>query len=109
MFGVLSAGSNVGRIVRAKRNMKIANSSQIKIFFHRFFILIHCFIYFWRRSDGGICTSLSLKPLREEEYLFSDGSKREVQMAGYWPSSFFLRFTELGFLSVHKNAREQRG
>ena len=53
MFGVLSAGSNVGRIVRAKRNMKIANSSQIKIFFHRFFILIHWFIYFWRRSDGG--------------------------------------------------------
>ena len=53
MFGVLSAGSNVGRIVRAKRNMKIANSSQFKIFFHRFFILIHWFIYFWRRSDGG--------------------------------------------------------
>ena len=92
MFGVLSAGSNVGRIVRAKRNTKIANSSQIKIFFHRFsFLFIALFIFGEGVTEeyALLCKQLqaipsyTLKPLREDEYLFSDGSKREVKMAGY--------------------------
>ena len=116
MFGELSAGSNVGRIVRAKRNMKIANSSQIKIFFHRFFYS-YSFIYLflakeWRRKYAILCkqlqaiTSYTLKPLREEEYLFSDGSKREVKMAGYWSSSFFCVLRSLAscqFIKTQEN------
>ena len=47
---VRSAGSNVRRIVRAKRNMKIANSSQIKIFFHRFFYS-YSFIYLFLAKE----------------------------------------------------------
>ena len=116
MFDVLSGGSNVRRIVRAKRNMKIANSSQIKIFFHRFFYsysLIYLFLSKeWRRKYAILCkqlqtiTSYTLKALREEEYLFSDGSKREVKMAGYWQSSFLCVLRSLAscqFIKTQEN------
>ena len=36
-------------------------------------------------------------------------TKCEVKMAGYWPSSFFCVFMDLDFVSVHKNAKKERG
>ena len=30
-----------------------------------------------------------------------------VRMAGYWPSSFFLRFSDHDFASVYKNAKKE--
>ena len=98
MFCMLSAGSNVARIVCVNRNMKIANSSHIKRFFHYFFLCCCCCCFFcegWRRKYSILriqfkaISSYIGKLLKEEGYLFSDGSKREVEMAGYWPSSFF--------------------
>ena len=97
---MLSAGSNVARIVCVNRNMKIANSSHIKRFFHYFFCVVVVVVFFffakeWRRKYAILrkqfkaISSYIGKLLKEEGYLFSDGSKREVEMAGYWPSSFF--------------------
>ena len=46
------------------------------------------------------------KALREEEHLFSDGSKREVKMAGYWSSSFFCVLRSLAscqFIKTQEN------
>ena len=31
-----------------------------------------------------------------------------VKMAGYWPRSFLLRFMDLDFVSVHKNAKTNK-
>ena len=98
MFCILSAGSNVARIVCVNRNMKIANSSHIKRFFHYFFCVVVVVVFFfakeWRRKYAILrkqfkaISSYIGKLLKEEGYLFSDGSKRVVEMAGYWPSSF---------------------
>ena len=82
------------------RNMKIANSSHIKRIFHYFFcvfvvVVVFFFAKEWRRKYAILrkqfkaISSYIRKLLKEEGYLFSDGSKREVEMAGYWPSSFF--------------------
>ena len=115
MFGVLSAGSNVWRIVRAKRNMKIANSIKLRYFFIVFlFLFIALFIFGEGVTEeyALLCKQLqairsyTLKPLREDEYLFSDGSKREVKMAGYWPSSFFCVLRNLAscqFIKTQEN------
>ena len=99
MFCMLSAGSNVARIVCVNRNMKIANSSHIKRFFHYFFALLLLLLFFfakeWRRKYAILRKQFKAisshigKLLKEKGYLFSNGSKREVEMAGYWPSSFF--------------------
>ena len=54
MFCMLSAGSNVARIVCVNRNMKIANSSHIKRIFHYFFcVFVVVVVFFFRRSGGG--------------------------------------------------------
>ena len=58
MFGVLSGGSNFRRIVRAKRNLKIANSSQIKIFFIVFLFLFIDLFIFGEGVTEEICNSL---------------------------------------------------
>ena len=82
------------------RNMEIANSSHIKRFFHYFFFVLLLLLLFffakeWRRKYSILrkqfkaISSYIGKLLKEDGYLFSDGSKREVEMAGYWPSSFF--------------------
>ena len=87
-----------GLCVCVNRNMKIANSSHIKRFFHYFFVCCCCCFFFakeWRRKYSILrkqfkaISSYIGKLLKEDGYLFSDGSKREVEMAGYWPSSFF--------------------
>ena len=36
-------------------------------------------------------------------------TKREVKMAGYWPSSFFCVFMDRDEVEVHKNAKKERG
>ena len=36
-------------------------------------------------------------------------TKREVKMAGYWPSSFFGVFMDRDEVEVHKNAKKERG
>ena len=36
-------------------------------------------------------------------------TKREVKMAGYWPSSFFCVFIDRDEVEVHKNAKKERG
>ena len=55
MFCMLSAGSNVARIVCVNRNIKIANSSHIKRFFHYFFcvVVVVVVVFFLQRSGGG--------------------------------------------------------
>ena len=119
MFDVLSGGSNVGRIVRAKRNMKIANSSQIKIFFHRFllFLFIDLFIFVEGVTEE-ICNSLQTA---SDYYIIHPKSSKRGRIFVFWWQQAWgqngwilaeflsLRFTELSFLSVYKNARKQRG
>ena len=36
-------------------------------------------------------------------------TKREVKMAGYWPSSFFSLFMDRDEVEVHKHAKKERG
>ena len=36
-------------------------------------------------------------------------TKREVKMAGYWPSPFFCVFMDRNEVEVHKNAKRERG
>ena len=36
-------------------------------------------------------------------------TKREVKMAGYWPSSFFCVFMDRDEVEVHKHAKQERG
>ena len=36
-------------------------------------------------------------------------TKRKIKMEGYWPSSLFCVFMDLDFVSVHKNAKRERG
>ena len=36
-------------------------------------------------------------------------TKREVKMAGYWPSSFFCVFMDRDKVEVHKHAKKERG
>ena len=57
MFCMLSAGSNVARIVCVNRNMKIANSSHIKRFFHYFFVLLLLLFFFCEGVAEEICNS----------------------------------------------------
>ena len=113
MFCMLSAGSNVARIVCVNRNMKIANSSHIKRFFHYFFCVVVVVVFFffakeWRRKYAILrkqfkaISSYIGKLLKEDGYLFSDGSRREVEMAGYWPSSF-LAFSSSQFIKTQGN------
>ena len=82
------------------RNMKIANSSHIKRIFHYFFcvfvvVVVFFFAKEWRRKYAILRKQFKAisshigKLLKKKGYLFSNGSKREVEMAGYWPSSFF--------------------
>ena len=81
------------------RNMEIANSSHIKRFFHYFFFVLLLLVFFfakeWRRKYSILrkqfkaISSYIGKLLKEDGYLFSDGSKREVEMAGYCPGFFF--------------------
>ena len=36
-------------------------------------------------------------------------TKHEVEMAGYWPSSFFCVFMDRDEVEVHKHAKNKRG
>ena len=36
-------------------------------------------------------------------------TKREVKMAGYWPSSFFCVFMDRDEVEVHKHAKKEQG
>ena len=118
MFCMLSAGSNVARIVCVNRNMKIANSSHIKRFFHYFFFVLLLLLLFLRRVAEEIFNS----PHTVQGYfiIHRTASQRGRIFVFWWQQAwgrdgwilaefFFLRFMELDFISVYKNARKQRG
>ena len=42
-------------------------------------------------------------------YMYGLLAKREVKMAGYWPSSFFCVFMDRDEVEVHKHAKKERG
>ena len=74
-------------------------------------MLLLLFFFFakeWRRKYSILrkqfkaISSYIGKLLKEEGYLFSDGSKRVVEMAGYWPSSF-LAFSSSQFIKTQGN------
>ena len=117
---MLSAGSNVARIAYVNRNMKIANSSHIKRFFHCFFVLFFfLFIFFFlRRSGEGNMqfsanssrlfhrTSESFSKRRDICFLMAESVRSRWLDIG---RVLFLRFMELDFVSVYKSAKRQRG
>ena len=117
MFCMLSAGSNVARIVCVNRNMKIANSSHIKRFFHYFFFCVVVVAFFAKGGGGNI--QFSAYSSRLFHHTSESFSKRKdicflmvASVRSRWLDIgrvLFLRFMELDFISVYKNARKQRG
>ena len=100
------------------RNMKIANSSHIKRFFHYFFFVLLLLFFFLRRSGGGNI-QFSANSSRLFHHTSESFSKRKdiyflmaASVRSRWLDIgrvLFLRFMELDFVSVYKNARKQRG
>ena len=42
-------------------------------------------------------------------YILLTKCEVKMHMAGYWPRSLFCVFMDLDFVSVHKNAKRERG
>ena len=116
---MLSAGSNVARIVCVNRNMKIANSSHIKRFFHCFLSCSFFYLFIFLRRSGGGNMQFSANSSRLFHRTSESFSKRRdicflmaASVRSRWLDIgrvLFLRFMELDFISVYKNARKQRG
>ena len=115
MFCILSAGSNVARIVCVNRNMKIANSSHIKRFFHYFFLCCRCCCFFFCE---GVAEEICNSPQTVQGYfiIHRKASQRGRIFVFWWKQAcgrdgWILAefFFSVFFVSVYKNARKQRG
>ena len=119
MFCMLSAGSNVARIAYVNRNMKIANSSHIKRFFHCFLCCSFFYLFIFLRRSGGGNMQFSANSSRLFHRTSESFSKRRdicflmaASVRSRWLDIgrvLFLRFMELDFVSVYKSAKKQRG
>ena len=52
---------------------------------------------------------MTLKRYHLQRNLYGLLTKCEVEMAGYWPSSFFCVFMDRDVVGVHKHAKKERG
>ena len=99
--------------------MEIANSSHIKRFFHYFFFVLLLLLFFFLRKSGGGNIQFSANSSRLFHHTSESFSKRmdicflmAASVRSRWLDIgrvLFLRFMELDFVSVYKNARKQRG
>ena len=114
MFCMLSAGSNVARIVCVNRNMKIANSSHIKRFFHYLFLCCCCCCFFCE----GVAEEIFNSPQIVQGYfiIHRKASQRGRIFVFWWQQAWGRDgwilaefFFSVFFVSVYKNARKQRG
>ena len=113
---MLSAGSNVARIVCVNRNIKIANSRHIKRFFHYFFcvVVVVVVVFFCKGVAKEICNS----PQTVQGYfiIHRKASQRGRIFVFWWQQAWGRDgwilaefFFSVFFVSVYKNARKQRG
>ena len=114
MFCMLSAGSNVARIVCVNRNMKIATSSHIKRFFHYLFLCCCCCCFFCE----GVAEEIFNSPQIVQGYfiIHRKASQRGRIFVFWWQQAWGRDgwilaefFFSVFFVSVYKNARKQRG
>ena len=115
MFCMLSAGSNVARIVCVNRNIKIANSSHIKRFFHYFFCVVVVVVFFFCK---GVAEEICNSPQTVQGYfiIHRKASQRGRIFVFWWQQAWGRDgwilaefFFSVFFVPVYKNARKQRG